>query len=467
MVYVSVYFYVFVLLSVFVYYIVPLKRRWIVLLFADLLFYIVFLKKGFVIFVITILLSFLLAKVISIKKSTPKKLTLIISIIFVILPWFLLKYLGVSNILAPIGISFYTLQIIAYLIDVYREGTIAQSNFLKYLLFVSFFPQIIQGPIPRYNQLESQLLEGNKFVEQKFVKGLFYILGGFFLKFMIADKAGIIVGAVFDEYTIYAGTYIWVASILYSIQLYTDFLACTTLSRGVALLFGIEIIENFKRPYFSSSVKDFWKRWHISLSMWLRDYIYIPLGGNRKGRARQITNLFITFLISGFWHGSGIKFIVWGMVHALYQLIEIICDGILRKTRLKDNFIIQRLSPLKYVITFFMVDIAWVIFRADTLSGGKNMLVSMFTVYNPWILFNDRLYSLGLDQKDFFVLIIAILFLFMIEYMQEKGLVVWEYYINQNIIMRWFVFIGIMVIVMVFGTYGYGYNAQDFIYGGF
>ena len=157
---------------------------------------------------------------------------------------------------------------------------------LKYALFISFFPQIIQGPIPRYEKLGNELFEGHTFNSQGFMNGIQLIIWGFFLKFMIADKASIIVNTVFNNFATYNGLYVWIAAILYSLQLYTDFLACVTLSQGISLLFGISIDDNFQRPYFATSVKDFWRRWHMSLSSWLRDYVYIPLGGNRKGTCR-------------------------------------------------------------------------------------------------------------------------------------------------------------------------------------
>ena len=195
--------------------------------------------------------------------------------------------------LVPVGIAFWSMQLIAYSVDIYKDEIEPEKNFLKFLLFVSFFPQIIQGPIPRYAQLSGQLTEGKRFDECKFVKGFMLVLWGFFLKLCIADKAGIIVDTVFNNYPAYCGMYVLVAGVLYSLQLYANFLACTSITQGISGLFGISIISNFNHPYFSASIKDFWRRWHISLSSWLRDYVYIPLGGSRKGRLRKFINLLI------------------------------------------------------------------------------------------------------------------------------------------------------------------------------
>lgn len=371
--------------------------------------------------------------------------------------------------IVPLGISFYSLQIIGYLVDIYNKKINPQKNFLKYALFISYFPQIIQGPIPRYEQLQTQLIEGHKFKEDVFIRGFCYIIWGFFLKLVIADKAAVIVNAVFNNYPAYSGVYIWVASFLYSIQLYTDFLACTMLAQGVSRLFGIELVDNFKRPYFATSIKEFWKRWHISLSDWLRDYIYIPLGGNQRGRLHKYLNLIITFLISGIWHGVGIKFLVWGAIHAVYQ----IAGELLSKPKEKIYQLFQVSIDskwkrrIKQVGMFMLVNWAWIIFRADTLGLGLRLIKHMFCEFNPWVLFNDRLFTLGLGWKEVLVLIFAIILLWQVEKRQEDGIIISEKIMCQCLPLRWLIYILGIVSIIIFGTYGFGFDAQDFIYGGF
>ncbi|MBO4776285.1 MAG: MBOAT family protein, partial [Lachnospiraceae bacterium] len=276
-----------------------MKFRWLVLLTASLGFYWIICDNSIIAFSILIgmsLVSWLLSLLMD-KKDGSRKPILVISLLFIALPLLAFKEFGyIFNTffhkstplwwIAPIGFSFYTMQLIAYVSDVYQKKTEPEKNYLKFLLFVSYFPQIIQGPIPRHKQLGAQLIVGHRFDENKFVKGFMMILWGFFLKLCIADKAGIAVDTIFDNFPTYQGFYILVGGILYSFQLYADFLACTSFAKGFSELVGIDIIDNFARPYFAVSVKDFWRRWHISLSSWLKDYIYIPLGGNRKGAFR-------------------------------------------------------------------------------------------------------------------------------------------------------------------------------------
>lgn len=325
--YTSILYYFFLPFVVLVYYMLPKKHRWLILLAASVLFY-RFLFSGrrcVFLFAATILMSWLFSLLIESTRRCSLRMRKVIlagSILIAAVPLLLMditkmimtagEWSGAVHLIVPVGLSFYTLQIIAYLSDVYSGKANAQHNLLKYALFISFFPQILQGPIPRYEYLSHQLIEGNEFDPDNIQRGFQLILWGFFLKYMIADKAGVVVNTVFDNSSAYSGLYYAVAGSLYSLQLYADFLACTTLSRGAAVLFGIQLYENFNHPYFANSIRDFWRRWHISLSTWLRDYIYIPLGGNRKGKGRKYLNLVITFLISGVWHGGTLKYMFWG-----------------------------------------------------------------------------------------------------------------------------------------------------------
>ena len=479
MTYISLNYYILVIAVLLIYYCLPLKTRWVALLVGNIVFYIRFYKTGWWIFAGTIIVSYLEGLFMQKVNGKLKKITLLISVLSITVPWILIKNSNfvIGDVLKrdpiywiiPLGISFYTLQLLSYVIDVYLNKIIPEKNIAKYALYASFFPQLVQGPIPRYNQLQSQLIEGHKFDEEKIVKGFCYIIWGFFLKLVIADKAGVVVNTVFNNYPAYSGAYIWLASFLYSIQLYADFLACTTLAQGVAKMFGIDLVDNFSRPYFATSIKDFWRRWHISLSTWLRDYIYIPLGGNRKGTFRKYINLIITFIVSGIWHGAGFRFLIWGGMHAFYQIVgELTYD--LRENcyfRLKIDKNSKKKKMLKQCGTFLLVNWAWIIFRADSLWLGSRMIKHMFTEFNPWIFFNDRIFTLGLGWKEMMVLFFAIGLLWKVGKYHEEGKSVSDKVMNQILPIRWAIYMISIIVIMVFGTYGFGFNAQDFIYGGF
>lgn len=277
------------------------------------------------------------------------------------------------------------------------------------------------------------------------------------------------VNTVFDHYPTYTGFYVLTAAVLYSIQLYTDFLSCVTISQGVAGLFGIELTNNFNHPYFSTSIKEFWRRWHISLSEWLRDYVYIPLGGSRKGKIHKYKNLLITFAVSGIWHGGRWKFLFWGLMHAGYQIVGDLFykpkNDILEKISLPAGSKLRKM--LEMIVTSFLVTIVWIIFRAHSLKKGIKMIFSIFSVFNPWIFFDNSIFRLGLTQKEFEVLFLAIMILIGVSGLQEKGIKLRDWFNGQNTAVRWTIYLCGIWSIWIFGTYGYGFHASDFIYGGF
>lgn len=484
--YTSISFYSFLFVVLLFYYLIPTRFRWMVLLGGSITFYFVAYKTGWWILLITILTTYGGGVCIALlRKKYPESLHGLKKPFFVavvgltVLPWLCIKngdfILGsvlhqpTYSWIVPLGISFYTLQMVSYLADVYMGKVQAQTNPAKYALFILFFPQIIQGPIPRYGQLAEKLYKGQLFNETEFIKGFQLILWGFFLKFMIADKSAIIVDEIFGHPDKYVGCYILVAGVLYSIELYTDFLACTVICRGVAELFGIHLQDNFMRPYKAVSVRDFWRRWHISLSSWLRDYIYIPLGGSKKGKLSRYVNLTITFAVSGIWHGAGYKFLFWGLLHAAYQIIGSLTarirDRIYDVLKLSDQSGVRKI--LQRTAVFLCVMIAWIIFRADSLTIGFGMVKSMFVVHNPWIFFNDSLFLLGLSWKEWCILIGSIAIMMHVENRQERGERIRDAILTRPLYQRWIIYIAVILCTMIFGTYGIGFNAQDFIYGGF
>ncbi len=453
------------------------RYQWLVLLAGSLLFWATWMDGvwsvlGFAIPVATGWAGGILIE--RERKSDGGKAILALCIALIALPLVLVKICGFfPNVsfgsVASVGLSFYTLQLIAYVVDVYRGKIVAQRNPLKHLLFSSFFPQLLQGPIPRYKELGEQLFSPHPFVYENMSKGALRVVWGFFLKLMIADKAAIFVSRVFDRPGEYIGSYILLAAALYALQLYADFYACTSISLGVAQLFGIELVNNFRRPYLAVSVKDFWRRWHITLSSWLRDYIYIPLGGNRKGKARKYLNIFFVFLISGLWHGNGLQFILWGCLHGVYQIIGDLSfparEKIYGALRIPRDSAAYKL--IKRIGVFIPVTFAWIFFRSADLGQGFRMVRDAFAVWNPWAVFGNELFTLGLDVREFAVLAFAVFALMLAGHLQEKGLLSMEWLAGQHLVIRWGILLGIIAVFWIFGTYGWGYDPRAFIYGGF
>lgn len=371
-------------------------------------------------------------------------------------------------VLLPIGISFYTLQMLSYLIDVSQGRIRAEKNPIRYLLFITYFPQILQGPIPRFDALAPQLTGEHRFCYETFVGGFELMVWGYFQKMVIADRANIIVNRLFGEYERYPGAYMLLAGVLYSIQLYTDFNGCVCIARGVSEMFGVSLGENFRRPYFATSIQNFWRRWHISLSNWLRDYIYIPLGGSRRGTLRRYRNIALTFAVSGLWHGVGLHYLIWGLLHGMYQIggsmLMPARDAVVKCLHIDRESFSHKLY--QRAVTFFLVMSAWIFFRADNVPQAVAMLRSMVTTFNPWILWDGSIYLLGLSAKNVWVLFWGIALLFGVSALQTKMRLRTKL-MEQGIVFRYAVVLLAALIIFVFGIYGPGYDAAAFIYGGF
>lgn len=372
-----------------------------------------------------------------------------------------------SDILLPVGISFYTLQALGYLIDVYRGEIYAEKNFLKYALFVSFFPQLVAGPIERSKHLLSQLHEPHSFQYDNIRKGILLVLYGLFLKMVIADRAAIFVDTVYGDSALYPGFYIVVASCFFAMQIYCDFYGYSTIARGSALIMGIQLTDNFKAPYYSKDIKEFWRRWHISLSGWFRDYLYIPLGGNKKGTIRKETNRLIVFAVSGLWHGASLAFMFWGILNGVYQVLEDVATRIKQVVisgvdEAESNRFSRRLCQT--IFSFILVTFAWLFFRAGELDVAMETLANMFSVFNPGIFFDGSLYELGLDRKGINVLLASIIVLFIVDYhkYQERDLI--EFVLKQGYWFRYLIYAALFFTILIFGCYGETYNSQQFIY---
>ncbi|MBR4720312.1 MAG: MBOAT family protein [Clostridia bacterium] len=476
-------FLVFFPIVTLVYFLIPQRIKYLWLLLASYYFYMCWNPKYAVLIFISTAVTFLSGILISrFKTARAKKWAVFGSFAINLGILFLFKYFyfAVDNINAirtflnlgeytpkfdiilPVGISFYTFQALSYTVDVYRGEVKPEKNFLKYALFVSFFPQLVAGPIERSKNLLSQVNEEHHFDYLRVRRGLFMMLWGFFLKLVIADRAAILVNTVYDNISAFTGVQISVATVCFAVQIYCDFASYSIIAIGAAEVMGFRLMENFKRPYFATSISDFWRRWHISLSSWFRDYLYIPLGGNRKGTLRKYLNLMIVFLTSGLWHGASWHFVIWGAIHGIYQII-----GSATKN-LRDSFRktlgIGDQNPV-YVffsraLNFVLVTFAWIFFRSANLPEAMEAIRRIFTEFGGIMSVGD----FGIDIPNFVVLLLSVLVLFAVSLWTEKDGKALEKTENMNFVARWTVYLLLIFAVLIFGVYGSGYEASQFIY---
>lgn len=485
--YLSLTFAAFVAVLFILYYVVPKKTRGIILLLGSLAFYACY-DLRYLLFLLFVAASTFFAAL-GINRLRRKRLVMLLCIganaalWFVIkeLPWALytaerlLSVLGVDaalpglNMLVPVGISYYTLQAIAYLADAAKGKIQPETKFWKYLLFLSWFPAVVQGPISRYDRLMPQLLNDRKYSFDAMRRSLILILFGLVKKMVLADRLAIFVNYCFANQAELQGVILYIGAVFYSIQLYADFSGCVDICRGVSGLFGVDMVQNFRAPYLSGSIKEFWNRWHMSLSGWLRDYIYIPLGGNRKGTARKYINIAVTFFVSGIWHGAGFNFLVWGLLHAAYQIVgDVTANDRARVKRLigvREGSVSERIY--KIVITFNLVAFAWIFFRSDGLMGGMEYVRNMVARPELWVLFDGSLYTHGVSQNHFILLAVHICVLLFVELRYPIQDDAAEGLMQLHLILRWVIYLMLIFDVLLFGVYGSGYSLSGFLYGGF
>ena len=374
------------------------------------------------------------------------------------------------DLLLPVGISFYTFQALGYIIDVYRNDVEAEKNIIRYALFVSFFPQLVAGPIERSKNLLSQIQNISKIKlwnAKRVTSGAILMVWGYFMKMVIADRVSLLVDTVFDNYRMYGSTELIIAAIGFSIQIYCDFGSYSLIAIGAAKIMGFELMENFNTPYFAHTIRDFWSRWHISLSTWFRDYLYIPLGGNQKGKVRKAVNLMIVFLVSGLWHGADWSFVAWGGIHGFYQVaadfLQPYREKIQEKMKIKTNCFSW--SFLQVIVTFGLVVFAWIFFRSDSISDALRFIKRIFVKPTPWLLFNGGIFELGLDRVEMNILVFSILLLMLVDLVRYKKKVTIDVFLmEQNLWFEWAAIIGLIIIIFVLGEYGPAFDAQQFIY---
>ena len=486
----SLQFAIFFPVAALIYFVIPKKLRCLWLLLASYVFYMSASPKYVVFLLFSTLVTF--AGGLLVERAEPKKKKLYMWLTFLCSLGVLglLKYfdfllgnvnmvLGIAGIGAvskpfsiglPVGISFYTFQSLGYMVDVYRGDAKAERNILNYALFVSFFPVILSGPIERSGNLLRQIRELPEkalWNYERVAGGLTLLLFGLFQKMVIADRIAILANQVFDNYHMYGTFGLTVGAIAYTIQIYCDFASYSMMAFGVAKVLDFGIIENFQTPYFSRSMREFWRRWHISLSTWFRDYLYIPLGGSRCSKGRRYFNLMVTFLASGLWHGASWSFVAWGGLHGLYQVIGYELRGVKNqlneKLHTKTDCLSYKLGQV--LLTFSLTAFAWIFFRANSLSDAFGYIRRMVTKPDLWNLFNGELYNLGLDRVEMNVLFVGLLVLLLVDlvrYFKKQQLD--TFLAGQNLWFRWGVLLGLIAAVAIFGIYGPGYDAQQFIY---
>lgn len=482
-------FYLFLTAVVLINYFLP--RRWVWLLISSYVFYGLFDVRFLLVLLACTLITYLTGRLIGASQSEKRKkcwmtvgaaANLSILFLFQYLSFFLnslnvvLSGLGLRwtlrgmKLIFPLGVSFFVFQTLSYIWDVYDERHEAEKNFGHFALYVAFFPKLLSGPIERFGVFKAQIIEPKALDNQRLTDNLLRIGWGLFKKLVIADRLAVIADMVFAAPYDFAGPKLVVGLLAFTFQIYLDFSAYTDIAISTAALLGFDLVENFDRPYFAKSIMDFWRRWHISLSNWLRDYVFLPLEyRNRRRRPRQlwmIMHLVATFLISGLWHGADWTFIVWGGLHGIYQAGELLTqkarDKWIVKLHINRDSFIHRVFQIS--LTFGLVCFGWLFFRANSLAEVGRMLWSIVTLEgvktsDAWQFFDG---SLGLDSQDFGLAIGALLLFILVEILQGRHnlRVILK---RQSTWLRWLIYYALFFAITIFGFYG-DVTGFDFVY---
>lgn len=480
---------------VLIYYIIPDKVKYLWLLAASYYFYMSWNPKYAILLFAATFISYIASLALTKvnkgsydekKKTGYKKGILAVGFILCLTLLFWFKYanytfdliaaafyklnIGISvprlDIVLPVGISFYTFQALSYIVDVYRGDVEAEKNLLRYALYVSFFPQLVAGPIERYDNIAGQLRRPVPFDLDRARDGLLLMLWGFFMKLVLADRIAIFVDTVYNNPAAYPGCYIIVATVLFAMQIYCDFAGYSYIAMGSAEVIGIHLMDNFRAPFHETTIKGFWSCWHVSLTSWFRDYVYIPLGGNRKGPVRKYINLMIVFLVSGLWHGANLSFVIWGGLNGLYQIVGDILkplrDRLVLVLGLNRESFGHKLA--KIMVTFCLFVFSLVFFRASGMTESFRLIDSIFHVHNPWILVDGSLFACGLDRANFCLMILAIAVMLIADGFKKKGVKIREQISKQDYWFRWLTIVFSVCFILVFGIWGSEYSEAAFIY---
>lgn len=488
----SLQFFIFFPIVVLLYLIIPKKARYIWLLAASYYFYMCWNAWYALLILTSTVITYASGLLITKYADRPKAKKWVVAGSFIINLGilFVFKYWGFAisnlnglfglfgkapvsaslNLLLPVGISFYTFQALSYTVDVYRGDVTAEKNPLRYALFVSFFPQLVAGPIERSSRLLTQLRSldtETKVSLDKVKRGLFLMLWGLCLKLVLADRLAIYVNMVFDSCKNFGSTQLILAAIFFTFQIYCDFHSYSTIAIGAALVMGFDLMDNFEAPYLALTIKDFWRRWHISLSSWFRDYLYIPLGGNRKGKVRKYINLMIVFLTSGLWHGADWTYVIWGGLHGMYQVIGEVLMPVRKFFRrifgMREESFGFRLWQRLW--TFALVVFAFIFFRADSVSQAVLFIRRMLTLPNPWVLFDGSLFTDTFPAVEFNVLFVGLLLLLFADILLlRKKKRIDAFISEQGTIFTGVVCVFLLAMLFAFGIYGPQFDSQQFIY---
>lgn len=368
------------------------------------------------------------------------------------------------HLVMPIGLSFYLFQAIGYLVDIYKGKSRAERSFVSLSLYFAFFPKLVSGPIEREGDFLPQLkeLETVRFLDRgRLSLAATYLLWGYFMKMVVADRLALTVAKLFEAPGQYDSLWLLLGMLFYTMQIYCDFAGYSCIAIGCGAIFGIRLTNNFAMPYCAKSITEFWRRWHISLSSWLRDYVYIPLGGNRKGRFRKCLNTMAVFLICGMWHGAGLNFVAWGLLHGVYSVADTLF-GRKKSTGQEEKKVA---SAARHVLTFLAVSFAWIFFRASGLKSALVYVWEMLTSGMARGSFAEGMSLLELGEVELGVIVIGILVVWIADIIcSRKKEQLPELVQHKQNAVRYLVFYLLLLVIFVFGMYGPGYQAEDFIY---
>lgn len=473
----SIQFVIFFILVLGIYFSIPHKYRWFLLLIASIYFYMSFVPIYILILGFTICVDYAAGILIEKNSGRRRKAFLVVSLLsnigvlgvfkyynFLVENFsFLMRPLGIEtgipylSILLPIGLSFHTFQAMSYTIEVYRGNQRAERHFGIFSLYVLFFPQLVAGPIERPQNLLHQFRQPHSFQAERAWSGLRLMLWGFFKKVVIADRIAVLVDTVYASPSSYQGAPLILATLFFAIQIYCDFSGYTDIAIGSARIMGIKLMENFRRPYYAKSIAEFWKRWHISLSSWFRDYVYIPLGGNRVAVPRWYLNLFIVFLVSGLWHGASWTFVIWGALHGFYLVAGLITAPYRQK--IKEKIGLTKIgwlnSSIQLVTTIMLASFAWIFFRAANVSDAFYIVTHLFSGLG--VGFTGA--PLGMSLWEIVIALGAIVLMEIVQFAQEREG-------KKEVISRWprwvraALYIGLILVILLFGVF----ERRQFIY---
>lgn len=513
----SFYFLCFYVCLLFLYYLVPKKVQWCVLLLSSIAYYLLSGNGILILYPLFSCLAAYLGTRIIWKNSKEgdgegskrkRKAALLSVIVLQTGILFVLKYVnfGINTVngfaalfggaesvingvhfMVPLGISFYTFSILGYVIDVYNGIAVPQKNFLKLALYGMYFPAILSGPIMRYREDGEQFFKPHEFDYKQVAFGMQRMLWGFFKTLVISERMNLVVNTVYEDCSRYTGTYAWFATVCFAFQLYTNFSGSMDIVLGMSETFGLKLPENFETPYFSKNISEYWRKWHITLGVWMKEYIFYPLlrtgaftklGKHMrarfgKKRGKQFTTflaMFILWFTVGIWHGGDWKYVIGsGLLHWFYivsgELLMPLFQKFMEKAHINSKS--RWVDGFRMIRTFFLVNIGFVFFRADSAKEAFSILKSMFGTWNPGVFFDGSLLTLGLDWVEMTIAVVSLLILLVVSILKERGIIIRESISQKKLPVRWLIWYALLFYTILLGYYGPGYSAAEFIYQGF